>query len=247
MNRAVLLMLIGMSLIPAGDSANKILTTELGVAPLFVSFSRFAIGAVCILPFVINGGWGVFRDPWIWVRGILIGMAISSITFALQTVDLATAFGGLFFAPIVSFVTAAIFLREPVTPIRAALMVAGFIGVIMVAQPGLNFTPGTGFALLAGTLYGLFLTVSRLTAPRHAALPQVFSQLLIAAVLVSPFGLANIPEFNVAVTAQMLMSALFSMTGNLLLIMAYATAPATRLAPLVYFQLIAALVLGWQI
>jgi drug/metabolite transporter (DMT)-like permease len=41
------------------------------------------------------------------------------------------------------------------------------------------------------------------------------------------------------------LSALFSMLGNLLLLYAYKTTPATRLAPLVYFQLLAAAILGW--
>lgn len=240
-------MLIGMSFIPAGDAASKILTTELGVQPLFVSWSRFLVGAICILPFMLSGGWSIFRDPWVWVRGALIGCGISFITIALQTVDLATAFGGLFFAPIVSFVTAAIFLKEPVTPTRTALVVMGFGGVLLVAQPGLNFSAGTGFALLAGVCYGLFLTLSRVVAPKYKPFPLVFSQMAIAMVLLLPFGLGSVPDFNPAITAQVLMSGLFSMTGNLLLIMAYSLAPATRLAPLVYFQLIAALVLGWLV
>ena len=41
------------------------------------------------------------------------------------------------------------------------------------------------------------------------------------------------------------LSALFSMLGNLILLYAYKLAPATRLAPLVYFQLLAAVILGW--
>ena len=37
------------------------------------------------------------------------------------------------------------------------------------------------------------------------------------------------------------------MLRNLFLILAYARAPATRLAPFVHFQLIGALFLGWMI
>ncbi len=247
MNRAILLMLIGMSLIPAGDSASKILTSELGVAPLFVSFSRFMVGALCVFPFIVWGGWHIFRDPLVWARGVLTAIGISSITTALQTIDLATAFGGLFFAPIVSFVTAAIFLKEQVTPQRIALIVAGFIGVLLVSQPGFNFAAGNGFALIAGVCYGSFLTLSRVTAPKYEPMPLLFSQLAIAALCVSPFSLMMVPDFNVAVTAQLVMSGVFSMAGNFLLITAYALAPATRLAPLVYFQLVAALILGWLI
>ena len=47
--------------------------------------------------------------------------------------------------------------------------------------------------------------------------------------------------------ALTLASAFCSMAGNLLLLYAYRIANATRLAPLVYFQLIAAVVLGWMI
>jgi drug/metabolite transporter (DMT)-like permease len=40
---------------------------------------------------------------------------------------------------------------------------------------------------------------------------------------------------------------LCSMLGNLLLLYAYQLVPATRIAPLVYFQLVAAVGLGWLI
>ncbi|MEM6306454.1 MAG: DMT family transporter [Pseudomonadota bacterium] len=247
MKRAIILMLIGMSCIPAGDAASKMLTSTLDVAPGFVAFTRFAVAAVIVLPFASRGGWGVFADPLVWLRGALIGGGISSITVALETVDLATAFGGLFFAPIVSFVSAAVFLREPTSPARLALVVMGFVGVLMVAQPGLTFTIGKGLAVMAGLFYGLYLTVSRVTAQHHAPLKLLLSQLCIAALLSAPFGLSAVPQISAPIGLYTLLSALFSMVGNLLLILAYALAPATRLAPLVYFQLIVALTLGWGV
>ena len=51
MQRVILIMFVAMSLIPAGDSAGKILTSQLGVAPVFVAWSRFAIGALLLVPF----------------------------------------------------------------------------------------------------------------------------------------------------------------------------------------------------
>lgn len=244
MTRAIVLMLIGMACIPAGDAASKILTSQLGVAPAFVAFTRFALAAVIILPFTLKGGWSVFRDPLVWVRGGLIAGGISSITVALETIDLATAFGGLFFAPIVSFVTAMIFLREQASPARLFLVVIGFVGVLLVAQPGMAFSSGKILALLAGLFYGLYLTVSRVTAQAHPPLKLLLSQLGIAAVLSAPFGLSQVPDVTFSIGVLVALSAVFSMFGNLLLIVAYGLAPATRLAPLVYFQLIVALGLG---
>ena len=50
---SVALMFVAMSLIPLGDSAGKILTTQYGATPLFVAFARFAVGAAMVarLPF----------------------------------------------------------------------------------------------------------------------------------------------------------------------------------------------------
>ena len=62
MQRAVLIMFVAMSLIPAGDSAGKLLTSTLGVAPVFVAWSRFALGALMVLPFLSRGAVRLFRD-----------------------------------------------------------------------------------------------------------------------------------------------------------------------------------------
>lgn len=65
--------------------------------------------------------------------------------------------------------------------------------------------------------------------------------------LLLPLGITRLPTLSPEVSALTLASALFSMLGNLLLLYAYRIAAATRLAPLVYFQLIAAVLLGWTI
>ena len=68
--------------------------------------------------------------------------------------------------------------------------------------------------------------------------------LAMSAMMLLPLGLMNLPEATLPVAGLATASALFSMLGNLLLLYAYRRAPATRLAPLVYFQLIAAVLLG---
>tara|TARA_B110000208_G_C11764290_1_gene428050 strand:- start:1680 stop:2021 length:342 start_codon:yes stop_codon:yes gene_type:complete len=72
-----------------------------------------------------------------------------------------------------------------------------------------------------------------------------FTQLFIAALVLTPFGATNIPTLTGEVVWLTTLSALFSMLGNLIMLYAYKLAPATRLAPLVYFQLLAAIIFGW--
>ncbi len=249
MLRAVLIMFVAMSLIPIGDTAGKLLVTKYGFAPFFLAWSRFALGALMILPFLPKGQFDLrlFLDWRIWLRGLLIVAGISSILTALQTEPLPTVFGAFFVGPILSFFLSAWLLKEPVTRSQTALLLLGFCGVLLVVKPGFGMTAGLGFAVLAGLFYGSFLTASRWlvhTAPPRALL---LTHLAIGTLVLTPPGLANIPEFTAVITSLTLLSAFASMAGNLLLVIAYRLAPASSLAPFVYFQLISATILGWAV
>ncbi|EDQ05874.1 Riboflavin transporter [Sulfitobacter indolifex] len=247
MQRAIPIMFIAMSLIPAGDSAGKILTTGMGVAPVFVAWSRFAIGALMVLPFLPRGTWALMRDWRLWLRAATLASGITCIQTALQTEAIANVFAAFFIGPMISYLLAALFLRERITLLRSALILLGFCGVLLVVRPGMgggSGGPGLLFAVAAGLFYGVFLTMSRWLSDVAAPLALTFTQLAMSAVMLLPLGLMNLPYATLAVAGLATTSALFSMLGNLLLLYAYRRAPATRLAPLVYFQLIAAVLLG---
>lgn len=249
MLRAALLMFTAMTLIPMGDTAGKLLVTEHGFYPFFLAWSRFALGAVMVLAILPRGqlDMRLFLDWRIWLRGLLITFGISSILTALQTEALPTVFGAFFIGPILSFFLSAWLLKEPVTKVQAVLLLFGFGGVLLVVKPGFGMTPGIGFAVLAGLCYGSFLTANRWLA--NAAPPRalLFSNMLIGSIVLALPALTHIPTFTPEISALTFFSAFASMAGNLLLVVAYRMAPASRLAPFVYFQLIAATALGWAV
>lgn len=247
MQRAVLIMFVAMSLIPAGDSAGKLLSGTFGVAPVFVAWSRFAVGAVLIAPFVQPSAFRLLGNWRIWLRAMVLSGGITSIQTALQTAEIATVFAAFFVAPLISYILATVFLREPVTILRSLLIALGFCGVLLVVRPGMGGEPGVIWAVVAGTLYGIFLTMSRWLADAGTPIAMTFTQLLLSAFFLLPLGLAHLPTFTPTTAALTVASALGSMLGNLMLLYAYRIAPATKLAPLVYFQLIAAVILGWAI
>ena len=247
MQRAVLIMFVAMSLIPAGDSAGKLLSGTYDVSPVFVAWSRFALGTVMVLPFINASAFALFRDWRIWVRAGLISCGITAIQTALQTAEIATVFAAFFVGPMFSYVLAVFFLREPVTLLRSLLIVLGFFGVLLVVRPGYGGEPGVIWAVVAGLCYGAFLTMSRWLSGLGTPIALTFTQLLLSALFLLPFGALNIPPITPTIAGLTAISALGSMMGNLLLLYAYRIAPATKLAPLVYFQLIAAVILGWAI
>ncbi|MBQ0804175.1 MAG: DMT family transporter [Sulfitobacter sp.] len=245
MQRAIFIMFIAMSLIPAGDSAGKILTSQLGAAPVFVAWSRFAIGTLLLIPLIPANTRALFGNWRIWIRAAMICGGITCIQTALQTEDVANVFAAFFIGPLLSYLLAATFLREPITLLRTTLILIGFAGVIVVVRPGVDVSIGLLWALAAGTFYGVFLTMSRWLSGLASPLQLSFSQLVISTGLLLPFGLMHLPEFTAPIAALTVTSAACSMLGNLLMLYAYRIAPATKIAPMIYFQLLSAVALGW--
>lgn len=244
--QALPLVLLAMCLIPAGDTAGKILGEAQGVHPVFIAWSRFAIGAILLAPFVTTAmPMRLFLDWRVWLRALLVVGGITSILTALRTEPMANVFGAFFVGPILSYFLSALLLREPITPIRTVLLLLGFMGVLLVVKPGFGMTPGLGFAVLAGTFYGGFLTASRWLAQVGQPRALMLTQLVIGALVLAPIGLMTMPPLTLPVVALSSASALGSMLGNLLLILALRLAPASRVAPFVYMQLVAATALGW--
>ena len=247
MLKALLIMLVAMSCIPIGDSASKILTSQLDVAPIFVVWTRFLIGGLILLPFTWRAGLAVWRDWQVWFRALLIAVGISCITRALQLAPLADVFGAFFIGPIVSFVLSVWVLKERVGAIHAVLVVLGFVGVLLIVRPGFEASVGLGWAVLAGCIYGSFLTVSRWLAGKIALGGLMFTQMFGPVLMATPFVIGQIPEMTPQIWKLTLISAVGSMVGNCLMLLAYKMHEASKLAPFVYFQLISAVVLGWFI
>lgn len=245
MIKAVFIMLVAMSFIPAGDAASKILTSELGVAPVFVVWTRFLIGGLLILPFTWRTGFTVWRDWRVWFRASIIALGISCITQAFKSAPLADVFGAFFIAPMISFILSVWLLKEHARAVQGILVAIGFIGVVLIVRPGLQFTPGLGWAVLAGCCYGVFLTTSRWLAGQVALGGLMLSQMLVPVILTTPFVFGNIPDLTPHVILLASVSAAGSMIGNVLMLVAYKMQEASKLAPFVYFQLISAVALGW--
>ncbi|MFP4275377.1 MAG: DMT family transporter [Paracoccaceae bacterium] len=245
--KAAGIMFVAMSLVPSGDAAGKLLTDGAGVSPVFVAWSRFGLGALMMLPFAPPGTLRLMANWRIWLRGLLLAAGVTSILTALRSAPVADVYAAFFIGPIVSYALSAALLGERVTSARTALVLLGFAGVLLVVRPGFDAAPGIGFAVLAGLCYGAYLTSSRWLSTLARPRALLISQLVIGALLLTPLGLSASPSLSAAIALPMGLSALCSMLGNLLLLVAYAAAPATRLAPLVYFQLPAAVALGWMV
>lgn len=245
--KTLALMLVAMSLIPAGDTAGKLLTQNHDTSALYVAWSRFALGSLLALPFVRSDVWRLMADWRIWLRaGLLVG-GITSIQTALLSAPLADVFAAFFVGPIVSYLLSILLLGERTDLKRGLLMCLGFGGVLLVVRPGFDMSAGLLWAALAGTCYGAFLTASRWVANSASHGSLLVTQLGLGTLILSPFALSDIPQLTTPIAGLTFASAAFSAGANLLLLVAYARAEAAKLAPLAYLQLFSAVFLGWLV
>ncbi|WP_422054632.1 DMT family transporter [Shimia sp.] len=241
------LMFVAMSMIPAGDTAGKLMTQVHGTSPLFVAWSRFVLGSLIALPLLRPETLRLLTNWRIWLRAALLTGGITCIQTALQSAPLADVFAAFFIGPLFSYLLSVLLLGETVTRARSALMGLGFLGVMLVVRPSFDMSPGLLWALAAGLFYGAFLTASRWLAPIARPTSLLFTQLFLAAVMMTPFCLTQIPPMTLTLAGLTATSAILSMGGNFLLLFAYARAEAAVLAPFVYLQLVSAVALGWLV
>lgn len=244
---AIWLMISGAALIPLGDTVAKFAAQTYGIEIAFMAWSRFAIAACLLAPFAMARGIGPrhILMPAVIARGIAISLTVWLILQAAIRVPIASVYGGFFIAPALSFAFAILFLRERPGRIRSALILFGLAGVMLIVRPGLDMQPGMLFALGSGVFYAAFLTANRSMSGRHLPLAMLWGQLVVGAIVLAPMGFdpGNV-RWAAGAYVAIIASALTSMSGNLLLLLAYTHAEASRLAPLVYTQLIAATLYG---
>jgi drug/metabolite transporter (DMT)-like permease len=249
MLRSISIVFFALCLIVAGDTAGKSLTIA-GFNPAFVAWLRFLIAALVLLP--LSGlklsEVSALLSWKILLRGALIVAGISCILTALKTEPIANVFGAFFISPIVSFTLSVVLLKEKVTTTRTVLLLIGFVGVLFVVKPGFGGGVGILFALAAGGFHGAYLVATRWLAGAYRPRFLLISQLLLGAVVLSPFGL-GLPSPEIDMTAAWLIgiSALGSAAGNFMLVIASKTTPASLIAPLIYTQLIAATAAGFLV
>ena len=243
------IMLASMTLIVGGDVAAKVLSQN-GVSPIFTAWTRFAIAALVLLPFsgLTRSNAPALRDPRVWLRALLIMAGICLILTALRTEPVANTFGAFFVGPIVAFALSALLLKERITLLRSVLLGLSFVGVLLVVKPGFGATVGMGFALLAGVFHGCYVVATRWIAPLYRPRLLLISQLVLGGVILAPFGLAALPDaLTWGALGLVVISAMGSAFGNLLLVTLSKTTPSNVIAPLIYTQLIPATMLGFVV
>jgi drug/metabolite transporter (DMT)-like permease len=180
--------------------------------------------------------------------GVLV---VSSMFFfsALAYMPLAEASAITFVSPLVLAGMSVWLLKERVRRSAWAAIVAGLVGVLFIIRPGDDvFTPAAILPILTAVCFAGYQLLTRKLAGIDSTMTTLFYGGIVGTVLTS----AALPFYwktPQSVFHGLLFVALgiFGTLGHFVLIRAFTHAAPSALAPFVYVQLVAALILGYAV
>jgi drug/metabolite transporter (DMT)-like permease len=178
--------------------------------------------------------------------GVLRTASAMFVTYSFVTIPLAEAYCIVFLIPVFITILSVIVLREEVSAERWALMLLSFAAVLLVVRPGfreleLGHLTALGCALCAALattftrmISGSERRLSLFLAPGLYTL--VFNVVMLA---ILGYQAPDLPDL-----LMLLAAGLLGGVGYIFQITALAYAPASRVAPMQYTQMVWALILG---
>lgn len=168
------------------------------------------------------------------------------ITYSFITIPLAEAYCLVFLIPVLATILSVVVLKEEVSLARWVLVVVSFVGVLIVVRPGFReLELGHLTAFVCALAAAVSLTVIRLIsgAERRVTLFVLPGLLTLVANLVGLMIIgATFPTLELF--GLLLASGVLGGIGYLLQLKGVALAPASRVAPMQYSQIIWALLFG---
>lgn len=136
-------------------------------------------------------------------------------------------------------------LGEKVGWRRWSAIFVGFLGVLIILQPGSGvFSPWALVPFAAALMFAVYGLLTRFVARKDAASVSFFWTGIIGAVLITPFGLTHWEPMTAPDWGWMVALCLMGVLGHWLLIRAYEVAEASAVQPFAYLQLVFASTLG---
>jgi len=233
------------------DGGAKWLVTTMPV--IMVVWLRFAIHVVVAgaLLFPLRGI-SLVRTKhlrWHLIRGLMF-MTMTGINFwALQYLQLTITSSIFFTVPLIIAILGAPLLGEKLDKGRWIAIGVGFLGVLVIVQPGsADFHPAMLGSLLNAVLYAIFMMMTRRLAAYDSPETIQYLPAIVATVGLAPFAIAawEVPDTLLEWTVACLMGVLGA-TGHYMLAMAHRYAPSTVIAPFLYQQVFYMALFGYLV
>ncbi|HLQ20102.1 MAG TPA: DMT family transporter [Tabrizicola sp.] len=258
--QGVLLMLAFCVIAPLLDVGAK-LAAENGVPVGQVTTARFVVQTALMLPVVLFMRLSVRLDAralgYTTLRAALLLISTYAFVSGIQVMPIADALAIVFVEPFILLLLGRLIFGDQVGPRRIAACCVGFVGALLVIQPSLAaFGLVALWPLATAVLFALYMLVTRsISSWMHPVTMQFHTSwtglLLCLPVMVLADG-SGIPSLD-PIWPQgwnwlwLFMVGFWAAVSHMCMTYALKYAPSATLAPLHYFEIVTAVILGYLI
>lgn len=248
--RGIVMMVIATVLFASASAASKWLVAAYPVGEvLFLrSLSSFLAIAVAMLPVTGLAVFATTRPRDHLLRGLSQSISQAALLLAFSLMPLAGAVAINFSSPLFAAMVAIVWLKERAGWVRGTALVIGFLGVLIVTDPGANsLTLGALFALINAVMYGSVTVAVRGMTRTESANTLVIWQLAVLAFFHS-FLLVFGWRWPSAIDGALLFGTGFvNAVGQWFWTRSLHLAPAAAVTPFYYLTLVWALAIGFLV
>lgn len=250
--RGILLFLTALFLFAVSDATAKYMTAFFAI-PLLLC-ARYVSHLLFMLVFTAPGmGRAIVytQRPWLMIGRALVQVASTIfMLLGLRVLPLAESTALVFISPLLVALLAGPLLGEKLRIGNWVATIAGFSGVLLIVRPGSAMADlGVIYPLCSALCYALYQILTRKLAASEPSLRQLFYIALVGTLTT----LCLLPAFWTGIMPSPLQALLllslgfYGGAGHFLLIRAFHVTPASTLSPMLYIQLIIAILLGWVV
>jgi drug/metabolite transporter (DMT)-like permease len=247
--RGIIFMVLATGSFVINDTMLKLATD--GLPPFETLFLRGIFASLWSLPLVLLTGNGRRMmqaiDRWVLLRNLCELVAVLCFIVALKNMPLADITAINQTAPMLLLIGCAIFFGDRIGPLRMVLIALGFLGALLVAQPG-----GSGISPYALLGFACAIAaaardiVGRNVGPMIPAVVVAYSMILL---VMAGAGTAHLlfEDFVAPSTRHLLLlggAGLFLSCGQVLLFLSYRTGATGAVAPFLYMFAVWAVISG---
>jgi drug/metabolite transporter (DMT)-like permease len=205
----------------------------------FWFFGLFAVALAARAPGGIRAA-GRTAMPWVQVlRGVILVAEIAVLLVAFVKLGLIEAHAVFACYPLLIAALSGPILGEKVGWRRWTAILVGFVGVLIILQPGFAvFSPWALLPLVSATMFAVYGLLTRYVARTDSASVSFFWTGVVGAIAMTPFGLAEWTWMTPADWGWMAVLCCTAALSHWLLIKAFAVAEASAIQPFAYLQLV---------
>ncbi len=245
---AILTICAGVAFLVSNDAIAKLLTDR--YEPIQIIFLRNLLALPLIVALILAlRGAHALRTHHLRLhalRGLLIVIGAWAYFTSLKFLPLAEATALVFSAPIFITALSVPLLGESVGWKRWSAVLLGFIGVLVIVQPGgAAFQPASLLVIATAMLYALFMLSARWIGRDEGLWTMMFFVIVFPMIYSTPIAIAIWEPVAMADIPLFLAMAVCGSLGITLIGQAFRMAPAAVVAPFDYTALIWASGLGW--